>query len=199
MNVKKKKNETAPHLQMKPVSGPEQGDPPSRGGGVEVLVPHAVDGVARRHHRKAAPGRPLLLLPGAPGLALPESPHDVVRVRGGADEEPARVEALCCVPQHAVGLRERLEAVVEGELAADHVEAGLRVSVPVAQARLGAVGGDELGGEQALVAVPEASWGGGRKGDKKGRFEVILADHRTCRSVRQQGENRAYQQTNLIH
>jgi hypothetical protein len=59
------------------------------------------------------------------------------------------------VPEHALCLGKTLEAVVEGKLAADEVKLLVGVAVERLQARLGAVGGVELGREDGAAAVPD--------------------------------------------
>ena len=62
--------------------------------------------------------------------------HDVKGVRRGADEETALAEVLGGVPQHAVGLWEALEAVVEGKLTADQVKLLLWILVKLSRSLL---------------------------------------------------------------
>ena len=60
-----------------------------------------------------------------------QSCHDVVRIRGSANEEAALAEVLGGVAQHAVGLGKAFKAVVERKLATDKVKLLIRVLVKV--------------------------------------------------------------------
>ena len=65
-----------------------------------------------------------------------QSRHDVVSIRSGADEKATLAEIFGGVAEHAVGLWQALEAVVEGELATDKVELLLRILVKVSRTLL---------------------------------------------------------------
>ncbi len=70
----------------------------------------------------------------------------------------AFLQTLRRIPQHALSLLEALEAVVEGELAADDVELDVRVFlVEIFEALLRAVRSNELGREDALLSVSASS------------------------------------------
>ena len=64
---------------------------------------------------------------------------------------PTWLEPLRHVVEHGVRLHGALEAVVEGELAAHDVKVHVRVGVEVGESALGAVGGDEVAGEDAAA------------------------------------------------
>ena len=64
-------------------------------------------------------------------LASLQPGHDVVRIRGGADEEAALAKVFGGVAEHAVGLGEAFKAVVERKLATDKVKLLIRVLVEV--------------------------------------------------------------------
>ena len=77
--------------------------------------------------------------------------HDVVGIGGGADKIATRLKVGCDVGQHLLGLRQRFERVVQGELAADQVDLEVRSLQHAAQLDFGAVGGHELGTEDAAA------------------------------------------------
>ena len=88
---------------------------------------------------------------------LVEAVQDGVGVGCGADEEASGLERLCRVPHHALRLLGALEAVVEGELAADQVELGVGPRVQVFEPLPGAVGGEEVGAEPAVSVSVQSS------------------------------------------
>ena len=63
--------------------------------------------------------------------------HHFSRVDSGTDEEPSRSQVLTGVPDHHVSFLVALKRVVDGELAAGHVETTGRVKVVVPQSHLG--------------------------------------------------------------